>query len=66
VTAGQSRRILGIVKPETHMECVRRSQAHVGVKTEDIIQKNRLDLNVAVIGFLANLDIGLMPNQSFP
>jgi len=64
VTAGQSRRILGIVKPETQMERVRRSQAHVGVKTEDIVQKNRFDLDMTVIRLLANLDIGLIPGQT--
>ena len=37
VTAGQSGRIQGIVKPETQMERVSGSQAHVGVKTEDIV-----------------------------
>jgi hypothetical protein len=64
VTAGQSRRILGIVKPENQMESVCRSQAHVGVKTEDIVQKNRFDLDMAVIRLLANLDIGLIPGQT--
>jgi len=64
VTARQSCRILGIVKPEAPVEGVRRSQAHVGVKTEDIVQKNRFDLDMAVIGLLANLDIGLIPSQT--
>jgi len=64
VAAGQSRSIFGVVEPETQMESIRRSQAHVGIKTEDIIQKNRLDLNVAVIRVLANLDIGLIPGQT--
>ena len=64
VTAGQDRSILRIVEPETQMERVRRSQAHIGVKAEDIIQKNRLDLDMAVIGLLANFDIGLIPGQT--
>jgi hypothetical protein len=64
VTAGQGRRILGIVEPETQMERVCRSQAHVWVKTEDIVQKNRFDLDMAVIRLLANLDIGLIPGQT--
>ena len=64
VASGQSRRILGIVEPETQMESVRRVQAHVGVKTEDIVQKNRLDLDMAVIRLFANLDIGLVPSQT--
>ena len=64
VTAGQDCRILGIVEPETQMERVRRSQAHVGVKAKDIIQKNCLDPDMAVIGLLANFDIGLIPGQT--
>src|SRR6266852_8511368 len=46
------------------MEGVRRSQAHVWVKAEDIVQKNGLDLDMAVIRLLANLDIGLIPGQT--
>jgi len=64
VTAGQSRRIFGIVKPETHMERVRWSQSHVGVKTEDIAEKNRFALDVAVIQLLADFDIGLIPSRT--
>ena len=44
VACGQGGRILGIVKPEAQMERVGRSQAHVGVEPEDVIQENRLDL----------------------
>ena len=64
VAAGQSRCIQRIVKPEAQMERVRRSQAHVGIKTEDIVQKNRFDLDMAVIRLFANLDIGLIPSQT--
>ena len=64
VAGGQSRRVLWIVEPEAQVKCVRRSQAHVGVKTEDIVQKNRLDLDVAFIRALANLNIGLIPGQT--
>jgi len=64
VTGGQSRRILGVVEPEAQVKSVRRSQSYVGVKTEDIIQKNRLDLDVAFIRTLANLNIGLIPGQT--
>ena len=64
VATGQCRRILWIVKPETQMERVRRSQAHVGVKTEDIVQKNRFDLDMAIIRLLPNLDIGLISGQT--
>ena len=64
VTGGQSRRFPGIVKPETQMKRIRRNQTHVGIKTEDIVQKNRFDLDVAVIGLPANLDIGLIPGQA--
>ena len=46
------------------MERIRRSQTHVGVETKDIVQKNGPDLDVAVIGLLANLDIGLIPGQT--
>jgi len=46
------------------MERVCRSQAHVGIKTEDIVQENRSDLDMAIIRFLANLDIGLIPGQT--
>src|SRR5690242_12485160 len=46
------------------MERVRGSQTHVGVKTEDIVQKNRLDLDMAIICLFANLDIGLIPGQT--
>src|SRR5713226_950357 len=46
------------------MERVRRSQAHVGIETKDIVQKNRFDLDMAVIRLLANLDIGLIPGQT--
>ena len=64
VATGQCRRILWIVKPETQMERVCRSQAHVGVKTEDIVQKNRFDLDMAIIRLLPNLDIGLISGQT--
>ncbi len=64
VAAGQSRCIKRVVKPEAEMERVCRSQAHVGIKTEDIVQKNRFDLDMAVIRLLANLDIGLIPSQT--
>lgn len=64
VAAGQSCGIQGIVKPETHMERVRRSQMHVGVKTEDIVQEDRFDLDMAVIRLFANFDIGLIPSQT--
>jgi hypothetical protein len=46
------------------MERVRRGQAHVGVKAENIVQKNCFDLDMAVIGLLAYLDIGLIPGQT--
>lgn len=46
------------------MERVRRSQAHIRVKTEDIVQKDRLDLDMTVVRLLADLDIGLIPGQT--
>jgi hypothetical protein len=64
VACGQGGRILGIVKPEAQMEGVGRSQAHVGVKPEDVIQENRLDLDTAVISCFADLYIGLIPGQT--
>jgi hypothetical protein len=44
VAAGQRRSILGIVEPETEMESVRRCQAHVRVKTEDLVGNPDCDL----------------------
>ena len=64
VASGQSRGIGGIVEPESEMERVGGRQTHVGVKTEDVIQKDRLNLDVAVIRLLSNLDIGLIPGQT--
>jgi hypothetical protein len=64
VTAGQGRSIFGIIEPETKMERVRRNQADVGVKAEDVVQKNGFDLDMSVIRLLANLDIGLVPSQT--
>ena len=64
VAAGKSGCILWIVEPEAQMERIRRSQAHIWIKTEDIVQKNRFDLDVTVIGLFANLDIGLIPGQT--
>ena len=64
VTSGQGGGILRVIKPEPYMKGVRRSQTHVGVKTEDIVQKDGLDLDMSVIGLFADLDIGLIPGQT--
>jgi len=64
VASGQSRSVLRIIEPKTQMERVRGSQAHIRVKAEDIIQENRFYLDMAVIGSVTNLDIGLIPSQT--
>jgi len=66
VAGGQCRGILGIVKPEAQMERVRRSQAHIGVETKDIVQKNGLDLNVAVRLLKSSSAAALSPLSAAP
>src|SRR5260370_4940737 len=61
VTAGQGRGIFGIIEPETKIERVGRNQADVGVKAADVVQKNRLSLDISVIRLLPTLDIALIP-----
>src|SRR5579864_264507 len=51
-----------IVKPETDMERIRRSQPHIGIKAKDVIQQNCLYADVAVVTVL-NLNVRLVPRQ---
>src|SRR5690349_1927026 len=57
-----SLRRVRIVKPETDMERIRRSQPHIGIKAKDVIQQNCLDAHVAVVTVL-DLNVRLVPRQ---
>src|ERR1700749_4680110 len=53
-TAG---RILRIVKPEPKVKGIDGWQCYVRIKTEDLVEQDRLDANVAIVAMLADLDV---------
>jgi len=56
--------VVWIVEPQTDMKRVRRRQSHIGVKAEDLIQKDGFDADVTVIGMLAGRNVTLIPRQT--
>ncbi len=49
--------VLRIVEPKTYMKRVGRLQCYVRIEAEDLVEQDRLDANMAVVGLLADLDI---------
>jgi len=56
--------ILRIVEPEADMKRVRRRKFDVWIETEDLVEEDGLDANVAIIGALADFDVRLIPRQA--
>ena len=48
--------ILWIVEPEPYMKGIGGWQGYVRIKAEDLVEQDRLDANVAVVGVLADLE----------
>jgi hypothetical protein len=61
-TAGRS--VLWIVEPEPYVKGVGRWQGRVRIKTEDLVEQDRLDANMAVVGVISNLNVRLIPRQA--
>jgi hypothetical protein len=61
-TAGSG--ILRIVEPETQVEGVGRWQGRVRIEAEDLVEQDRLDPYMAVVGVLPNLDVRLIPRKA--
>jgi hypothetical protein len=58
-TAGGS--VLRIVDPKTYVEGVGGWQGCVRIEAEDLVEQDRLDANVPVVGLLSNLNVRLVP-----
>ena len=56
--------VLRIVEPEADMKSVGRGKGEIRVKPKDLVQEDSFDPHVAVIGLIADLDIGLIPSQA--
>src|SRR5258708_17342654 len=60
--AGSS--ILWIVEPESYMASVGWRQCCVRIESEDLVEQDGLDTNVAVVSLLADLAVRLIPRQT--
>jgi len=56
--------VLRVVEPEAHIERVRGGQTRVRIEAEDLVEKNSLDADMAVIGALSDFDVRLVPGQT--
>jgi hypothetical protein len=56
--------VLRIVEPKPYMKRVGWLQCYVRIEAEDLVEQDRLDANMAVVGLVADLDIRLVPGET--
>ena len=56
--------VFWIVEPKTYMKRVGWLQCYVRIEAEDLVEQDRLDANMAVVGLIADLDIRLVPGET--